>query len=38
MLTTMNRKITVDNTLDARLGLVMKECLPEIRKLLFPVQ
>lgn len=38
MLTTMNRKITVDNTLDARLGFVMKECLPQVRKLLFPVQ
>lgn len=36
VVTTTNRKITVDNTLDARLHLVISEFLPEVRRLLFP--
>lgn len=38
VVTSTNRKIVVDNTLDARLRLVVHDCLPEVRKLLFPVQ
>mmetsp|Transcript_45713 Transcript_45713/g.120818 ORF Transcript_45713/g.120818 Transcript_45713/m.120818 type:complete len:237 (-) Transcript_45713:73-783(-) len=30
-------KITIDNTIDARLHLVMEQAKPEIRKMLFPV-
>lgn len=38
VITTANRKIVIDNTLDARLQCVVKDCLPAIRQLLFPVQ
>jgi len=36
MLVCHNGKITVDNTVDARLGLVMEQAKPNIRALLFP--
>eukprot|EP00382_Lankesteria_abbotti_P003917 CAMPEP_0113849244 /NCGR_PEP_ID=MMETSP0372-20130328/2997_1 /TAXON_ID=340204 /ORGANISM="Lankesteria abbotti" /LENGTH=232 /DNA_ID=CAMNT_0000818961 /DNA_START=48 /DNA_END=746 /DNA_ORIENTATION=+ /assembly_acc=CAM_ASM_000359 len=38
IVTNLNRKIVVDNTLDARLDLVVTDCLPDIRKMLFPVK
>lgn len=36
IVTSMDNKIVCDNTLDARLNLVMQECLPQLRKVLFP--
>lgn len=37
IVTTMNRKIVVDNTLDTRLTTVVTDQLPQLRKMLFPV-
>lgn len=34
-LRTKNGKVTIDNTLDARLQIVTAECLPQIRQILF---
>ena len=36
ILTSADKKIVVDNTLDARLDLCLRECLPDIRRILFP--
>eukprot|EP01054_Gregarina_sp_Poly1_P002372 Gregarina_sp_Poly_1__2371@NODE_1635_length_3667_cov_217_740556_g1079_i0_p3_GENE_NODE_1635_length_3667_cov_217_740556_g1079_i0NODE_1635_length_3667_cov_217_740556_g1079_i0_p3_ORF_typecomplete_len232_score43_30vATPsynt_E/PF01991_18/8_1e59VirE/PF05272_11/5_9VirE/PF05272_11/13DUF4886/PF16227_5/0_03DUF4886/PF16227_5/4_4e03DUF885/PF05960_11/0_21DUF1104/PF06518_11/0_057DUF1104/PF06518_11/4_1e03DUF4570/PF15134_6/0_36DUF4570/PF15134_6/5_7e03DcpS_C/PF11969_8/25Mitofilin/PF09731_9/3_2Spore_II_R/PF09551_10/ len=35
ILTSVNGKIVCDNTLDARLDLVVAECLPQLRKILY---
>eukprot|EP01053_Blabericola_migrator_P006963 Blabericola_migrator_1__6962@NODE_3528_length_1706_cov_281_953020_g2192_i0_p1_GENE_NODE_3528_length_1706_cov_281_953020_g2192_i0NODE_3528_length_1706_cov_281_953020_g2192_i0_p1_ORF_typecomplete_len231_score79_95vATPsynt_E/PF01991_18/2_8e58DUF4886/PF16227_5/0_05DUF4886/PF16227_5/3e02DUF885/PF05960_11/0_14DUF1104/PF06518_11/0_24DUF1104/PF06518_11/8_4e03THOC7/PF05615_13/2_8THOC7/PF05615_13/4_5e02DUF632/PF04782_12/3_2DUF1283/PF06932_11/34DUF1283/PF06932_11/42Spore_II_R/PF09551_10/2_5e03Spore_II_R/PF len=35
ILTSANGKIVCDNTLDARLDLVVSECLPQLRKILY---
>eukprot|EP01056_Protomagalhaensia_sp_Gyna25_P000210 Protomagalhaensia_sp_Gyna_25__209@NODE_109_length_5208_cov_543_113755_g86_i0_p4_GENE_NODE_109_length_5208_cov_543_113755_g86_i0NODE_109_length_5208_cov_543_113755_g86_i0_p4_ORF_typecomplete_len232_score60_34vATPsynt_E/PF01991_18/5e59DUF885/PF05960_11/0_013Par3_HAL_N_term/PF12053_8/5e03Par3_HAL_N_term/PF12053_8/0_27DUF4886/PF16227_5/0_024DUF4886/PF16227_5/1_3e03ATPsynt_B/PF00430_18/59ATPsynt_B/PF00430_18/0_39DUF4570/PF15134_6/0_22DUF4570/PF15134_6/7_2e02DUF1104/PF06518_11/1_5DUF1104/PF06518_11/5_ len=35
ILTSMDGKIVCDNTLDARLDLVVQECLPQLRKILY---
>lgn len=36
IVTSADKRIVVDNTLEARLGLCMRDCLPEIRTILFP--
>jgi len=38
ILITSNGRISCDNTFDSRLQMVIQECLPQIRKTLFPQQ